>query len=88
MFKLIKSGFESVCRTVKKHAGKALAAVGAGAGVAVQSLPAHADLLTDTETAVNAAATSALAVGGYVIAAVSSLVVITLIIRMIGKLGR
>lgn len=88
MFKLIKSGFESVCRTVKKHAGKALAAVGAGAGVAVQSLPAHADLLTDTETAIAGAATSAMTAGTYVVAAVCTLIVIGLVIRMIGKLGR
>lgn len=88
MFKYVKSAFSGVSTFVKKHSVKALAAVGAGAGVAVQSLPAHADLLTDTETAVAGAATSALTVGGYVVAGVASLIVIGLIIRMIYKMGR
>lgn len=88
MFKAIKSGFRSFCASVKKHAGKALTVLGAGAGAVVQTTKAHADLLTDTQTAVQGAAGDALTVGGYVVAGVASLIVIGLIIRMIYKMGR
>lgn len=88
MFKYVEPAFSGVSTFVKKHSAKAVAAVGAGAGVAVQSLPAHADLLTDTETAITTAASSALTAGGYVVVGIGSLIVIGLVIRMLYKMGR
>lgn len=48
--------------------------------------PAAATLLTDVETAITSAKGDALTVGGYVVAAVAALIVITLIIGMVRKL--
>lgn len=86
MFKAIKSGFHSMCASVKKHAGKALTALGAGAGAVMQTTSAHADLLADTKTSIELAAANTLTVGGYVVAGVASLIVIGLIISMIYKM--
>lgn len=47
---------------------------------------AHADLLLDTETAIDAAAADALTVGGYVVGGIATILVIGLVIRMIRKL--
>ena len=85
MFNRIKSSFKSFCSSVKKHAGKALTALGVGAGAAVQAVPARADILTDTQTAIQTAAADALTVGGYVVAGVASLIVIGLIIALVHK---
>lgn len=91
MFKCseIGSGFsarvQSVCNTVKKHTGKVVTAVGAGSVALIQS--AHAStLLTDTQTALTDASADAATVGGYVVAGVAGLIVISLIISMIHKL--
>ncbi len=48
---------------------------------------AHATLLLDTETAVNAAAADALTIGGYVVGGICSLLVIGLAIKMVRKLA-
>lgn len=85
MFARIKSAFKSACSVVKKYAGKTLAAIGAGSTAVVQSVPARADLLTDTQTAISGAAADALTVGGYVVAGVASLIVIGLIIALVHK---
>lgn len=60
--------------------------VGAGAAVVGSVAASHADLLTDTKTAVEAAAGDALTVGGYVVAGVCSLLVIGLVIMCVRKL--
>jgi hypothetical protein len=85
MFGRIKSGFKSCCTFVKKHVGKALTILGAGTATVVQSVPARADLLTETQTAISSAAADALTVGGYVVAGVASLIVIGLIIALVHK---
>ena len=50
------------------------------------SASAHADILTDVNTAITAAKGDALTVGGYVVAAIAALIVVTLIIGMVRKL--
>jgi hypothetical protein len=67
----------------KHHYGKALAVAGS---VPALSTVARADLLTDTQTAIAAAAADGLTVGGYVIAGVCSLLVIGLIIGIAHKM--
>jgi hypothetical protein len=67
----------------KKHYGKAVAAV---SSVPAAFTAAHADVLTDTQTAISAAAADGLTVGGYVVAGVCSLLVIGLIIGLVHKL--
>lgn len=68
---------------MKSFAGR----LAAGATAAVSSFGvAHADILTDTQTAVSGAAADALTVGGYVVAGVCSLLVIGLILKFAGKL--
>ncbi len=46
---------------------------------------AHADILTDSQTALQQAGTDALTVGGYVVAAVAGLVVVGMILSMLRK---
>ncbi len=93
MFKCSEVGFgflgpvKSACNNVKKYAGKVCAAVGAGSAAVVSSMPAQAStLLTDTQTAITDASGDALTVGGYVVAGVAGLIVISLVIGMIHKL--
>lgn len=50
------------------------------------SSTASATVLTDAQTAIAAASGDALTVGGYVVAAVAALIVISLILSMIRKL--
>ncbi len=85
----IGSGFlapvKSVCNSVKKHTGKVVTSIGAGSASLISS--AHAStLLTDTQTALTDAAADAATVGGYVVAGVAGLIVISLILTMIHKL--
>lgn len=73
-------------RMCSKITSKA-AGIAGGVTAAVSSLGvAHADILTDTKTAIDTAAGDALTVGGYVVAGVCSLLVIGLIIKFSGKL--
>ncbi len=55
-------------------------------GSMLASTAAHADILTDVNTAITAAKGDALTVGGYVVAAIAALIVVTLIIGMVRKL--
>lgn len=55
-------------------------------GTFALSLPAHADITTDAQTAITAAQADALTVGGFVVAAVAALIVVGLVISMLRKL--
>ena len=50
------------------------------------STSANATLLTDVQAAITSAQADALTVGGYVVAAIAALIVVTLIIGMVRKL--
>lgn len=60
--------------------------VAAAGSTVAASLPAHATLLTDTQTAITSAQGDALTVGGYVVAAVGALIVVGLVLGMVHKL--
>ncbi len=73
-------------RMCSKIVSKA-AGIAGGVTTAVASFgTAHADILTDTQTAISGAAADGLTVGGYVVAGVCSLLVIGLIIGLVHKL--
>ncbi|MBF0132369.1 MAG: major capsid protein [Magnetococcales bacterium] len=59
--------------------------VGLGSVIGISGL-AHADLLTDSQTAITDAAADATTVGGYVVAAICTMIVIGLVIKMVRKL--
>lgn len=70
-----------------KSFGARVAAAGAGViGLAGSAMADNAALLTATQTAVEAAGSDAMTVGGYVVAGVASLIVIGLIIGVVHKL--
>lgn len=61
--------------------------VGSAIVAGLSYVPAsYATVLTDAQTAITGASADALTVGGYVVAAVAGLVVISLILSMIKKL--
>jgi hypothetical protein len=70
-------------QAMKKYGSKVVLATG---GVFAVQSAAHADILTDVSTAITAAKGDALTVGGYVVAAIAALIVVTLIIGMVRKL--
>lgn len=59
--------------------------IGLGSVIGISGV-AHADLLTDSQTAINAATSDALTVGGYVVAGICTMIVIGLVIKMVRKL--
>lgn len=61
------------------------AALGTAIASAAASVPASATIVTDAQTAISAASADALTVGGYVVAAVGALIVITLVLKLMGK---
>jgi hypothetical protein len=70
-------------QTAKRYGSKVAVAT---AGLFGLSAAANATVLTDAQTAISAASGDALTVGGYVVAAVAALIVISLILSMIRKL--
>lgn len=70
-------------QTAKRYGSKVALAT---AGVFAVQSAAYADILTDVNTAITAAKGDALTVGGYVVAAIAALIVVTLIIGMVRKL--
>ncbi len=71
---------------LKKFSPKiALPSVGLGLLTLLFGNAALADMLTDSQAALDSAKTDALTVGGYVVAAVASLVVVGMILSMMRK---
>lgn len=74
---------------MKKHLKKLLTTVTTGSAALLSSAPVWALDVTptgDVATAITGAQTSASTVGGYVVAAVASLIVVGLVITMVRKL--
>lgn len=67
---------------VKAYAGKALAVAAGSVGLVTA---ANAEYMADISAAVTTAKADALTVGGYVLAAVAGLIVISLIMKLIHK---
>ena len=71
-------------QNAKKYGSKVALAT---AGVLGLQSAANATILTDVQTAITSAQGDALTVGGYVVAAIAALLVVTLIITMMRKMG-
>lgn len=67
-----------------KKYGVSVAAVGGLSALA--AAPAHADYMAEIGTALSTAKDNALTIGGYVLVAVGSLIVISLILKVINKI--
>ncbi|MDD5392816.1 MAG: hypothetical protein PHE17_07330 [Thiothrix sp.] len=67
---------------MKKYGAKVF---GVFAGATGLVTAANADYMTDIQSSVTTAQTNALTVGGYVLAAVAALIVISLIMKLIHK---
>ena len=70
-------------QTAKRYGSKVVLATGCLFGL---SAAANATVLTDAQTAIASASGDALTVGGYVVAAVAALIVISLILSMLRML--
>lgn len=77
--------FKQAQKYGSKIAGKA-AMLGTGLAVSVESFAQASPLATAADAGITAAKTDGMTVGGYVVAAVASLVVIGVVIALVKKL--
>ncbi|MFI0399171.1 MAG: hypothetical protein ACH34X_08830 [Thiolinea sp.] len=70
---------------IAKKYGARVAVAGTALGALVSANLAHAGLAADVQTAIASAGTEAVSVGGYIVAAIASLLVVFMVISLMRK---